>query len=568
MAADTSEEFYSGDWIPNIYINKVKNGTIHYRQARFIKRKSNKDIAYCIEPFEDMKYNDKYNGYASDYAKHLGINDSTWKKISAIAYYGYGYSGHTSDKWYAITQVMIWREVDKSAQFYFTDSLNGNKISKYDSEISEINDLISKNTKLPSFANKTYDFSINSENTIIDTNGVLNKFDYNSSNDLVKITKDGNNLVINTKSEINTKILFERKYSNYNGKTIVFVDGSYQNLMTPGNIENLKFELKINVKSGKVNIIKVDFDTGKKEPVGDAILIGSKYGIYDLDNNLIDELIIDDENQAISNKLPFGKYKIKEIESMKGYLLDENEYEVVIDNNNLNIELELRNKAIKSKLEIYKYFDEKLESGISFEIYDSNNLLVDTVVTDENGKITKELYYGKYRFHQLNTTRNYKCVDDFDIVIDEMSPSIIRLDLKDEKVSSKLIITKKDSKTGKIISEETIFKILDIEKNEYLKINNTDELKTKDGMLIIDKIYAGSYELEEFKAPIGYKKMKNKIPFVIDEDTIKNKNENPIYEIDVEDEIIEVKVPNTSQDVEEKQIYLIEDKKKKLTIFS
>ncbi len=566
MASDTSEEFYSGDWIPNIYIDKVKNGTIHYRQARFIKRKSNKDIAYCIEPFEDMKYNDNYNGYTSDYSNHLGISDSTWKRISRIAYFGYGYADHTSDKWYAITQVMIWREVDKSAQFYFTDSLNGNKTNKYDDEINEINKLISSNTKLPSFANKTYDFSINSTNTLVDTNSVLNMFEFNYSNDLLEIKKEGNNLIIKSTSDTNVNVSFEKRFNNYNTKTIVFVDSSYQNLMTPGNIDGLVFDLKLNIKSGRIKITKVDSDTLEKTPNGEGRLIGSKYGVYDLNGNIIDEMVIDDENESISNSLPFGNYIIKEIESMEGYLLDENEYEVNIDNDNLFVDLVLKNKAIKSTIEIYKYYDEKLESGISFDIYDCNNNLIDTVTTDEYGRITKELYYGKYRFHQLNTTKNYKYVDDFEVIIDEDSHEIIRLDLKDEKISSKLIITKKD-KQGNIIKEETIFKIFNIEKNEYLKIDNNEELKTKNGILVIEKLYAGSYELEEFKAPNGYKKLNDKISFIIDEDTVKKEEDYYLYEIDVENEKIELKVPNTNQEIEE-TIYLLDDKKKKLTIFS
>ena len=144
----TKEEFYAAEWIPNIYINKVKSGVIHYRQARFIRKKSDKGIAYCIEPFEDMKEDDKYNGYSDNYAGRLGISESVWKQISLIAYYGYGYSNHTDSKWYTITQIMIWKELDKNADFYFTDSLNGNKTNKYDSEMNEIKTLVKTNVFL------------------------------------------------------------------------------------------------------------------------------------------------------------------------------------------------------------------------------------------------------------------------------------------------------------------------------------------------------------------------------------------------------------------------------------
>lgn len=48
---------------------------------------------------------------------------------------------------------------------------------------------------------------------------------------------------------------------------------------------------------------------------------------------------------------------------MQGYKLDLNEYEVVLDKNNTHKELNLKNEVYKGKIEIYKYYDEKLEEG-------------------------------------------------------------------------------------------------------------------------------------------------------------------------------------------------------------
>lgn len=570
--AANKESFYAGEWIPNIYINKVKDGTIHYRQARYIRKESDKEIAYCLEPFEIMKTDEDYKGYTDDYAKRLGLSESVWKKINLIAYYGYGYSNHTSDKWYAITQVMIWREVDKKAEFYFTDSLNGNKITKYDDEIKEITSLINEHNKTPSFSNKTYNFSINSINTIEDSNKVLKNFSITSSNKSINIEKNKNNLVIKTNTEAKETITFERNFNKYNNKTIVFIDSKAQNVMVPGNVDSIKFTLKISVISGKIIINKVDFDTEEKIPQGEGVLVGSRYNIYNSNNEIIDTLEIGEDYKAVSKSLAFGKYIIKEEKSMEGYLLDTEEYELEISSNNLNIELTLKNKAIKSIIEIYKYFGDKLESGINFEIYNSKGELIDTVTTDEFGKIEKELYYGTYKFHQVNSTKNYLCVDDFEVKIDESSPEVIRLDLFDEKFSSKLVTIKRDKETGEIIKEETIFKILNLDKDEYLKIEGSDELKTKEGVLTIDKIEAGNYELEEYKPPKGYQKLNQKIKFNIDDENMYEKDENnyPVYEIavDNEKEVIEVEVPNTNQEYVEKTSFLLQDKKKKLTIFS
>ena len=45
------------------------------------------------------------------------------ERISLLAYYGYGYEGHSDQKWYAITQVMIWRTTNPESDIYFTDTL-------------------------------------------------------------------------------------------------------------------------------------------------------------------------------------------------------------------------------------------------------------------------------------------------------------------------------------------------------------------------------------------------------------------------------------------------------------
>ena len=41
-------------------------------------------------------------------------------------------------KWYAITQVMIWRTTNPESDIYFTDTLNGNRISSYNDEMAEM----------------------------------------------------------------------------------------------------------------------------------------------------------------------------------------------------------------------------------------------------------------------------------------------------------------------------------------------------------------------------------------------------------------------------------------------
>ena len=125
-----TEKIYVGDKIPGMYIRKVSSdGNETVKQGGFIRRVSDNKAVYCVEPFVLLIDNYIYTSYTSDYANALNISEDVWKKISLIAYYGYGYDNHTEDYWYYITQMMIWREVDPDAEFYFTKTLGGENLS-------------------------------------------------------------------------------------------------------------------------------------------------------------------------------------------------------------------------------------------------------------------------------------------------------------------------------------------------------------------------------------------------------------------------------------------------------
>ena len=68
-----------------------------------------------------------------------------------MPYYGYGYGNHMAKKWWAITQVMIWRVADPSGDYFFTKTLNGTKSTEYDDEIKEIETLVANHNKSPKF---------------------------------------------------------------------------------------------------------------------------------------------------------------------------------------------------------------------------------------------------------------------------------------------------------------------------------------------------------------------------------------------------------------------------------
>lgn len=566
-ASNYDDAFYGGEKVKDIYIKKVNKTKTQAKQIQFIRKKSDDGIGYCTEPFKIMKYNETYKSYTDNQYKHLGISENVWNRISWIAYYGYGYKNHTEDKWYAITQIMIWRVIEPDAEFYFTDKLDGKKITTYDKEIKEINKLVDDHNKVPSFSFDDLVFSANSTNILVDSGKVLEDYKIVSKSDNIEASISSNELTITTHQDSNSFIKLERK-TKYDRPSIVFIDNEKQNIMTPGKIAKIEVNLKINVKTGKIKINKLDADSNKKYPSGEGILIGSTYNIYDSNNKVVDTLVIDNNYEATSINLPFGKYTIKEIKSMEGYKLDTKEYTVVLDKNNLYKELNLKNEVHKGRIEITKYYDKKLEKGVSFEIYNKKGNMIKTATTDENGKIDITLPYGTYLFHQLNSIKNYKAVDDFTIVIDK-NTIVKTLELHDEKFSAKVIIKKKDSATNELILNSAIFKIFDIIKNQYVNIDRKNEFITIDGIIEINNLPAGKYYIEEIKAPAGYNLNSEKIYFEIDDENIfEYDKEIPVLEISITNnkkEEVE-KIPNTGIEFNEKLIYIVEEDKNKVKL--
>ena len=167
--------FYEGEYIDGIYMNKYQYSTktIYYQKARFFRKEGSNEFAYCIEPFAFFKENSIYDSTFSP----AGLSSEQLKRISLLAHFGYGYHDHQDQKWYAITQMMIWQTADPSSgDYYFTDGLNGNRINAYTNEMNEINNLINDYLTLPSFNNQEFTMVEDHSLTINDSNHVTYKY--------------------------------------------------------------------------------------------------------------------------------------------------------------------------------------------------------------------------------------------------------------------------------------------------------------------------------------------------------------------------------------------------------
>lgn len=424
--------------IDGIYYEKYDGNKTYYRYVSKIIDVESKQLAYCVQPFVDLTGSDNYVGYP-EYDRIFNFTEKEWERIRLYSYYGYGYKNHLEDKWISITQISLWRDIYPQYRFDWLDNLTNKRvINPYNNEIKELNNLVNSHYLKPTF-NNNYVMGIKDELILTDDNKVLENFEVINSNFDYKI--DNNKLTIKSLEEKEGSIEFVKAKNIYPNTSIFYYDKNSQAVIKRGNIEEVKFSIDISVKKGQVIINKLDEDSQDKVPQGEASLDGAVYEILDENKIKIKELEIKD-NTLLFDDLGFGKYYIREVISGVGYYLDNRLYEVNIDKDNLIVELNLTNKAIKSKINLYKYYGSKeeldsgrgkKESNIIFEIYNKNEIKINSVKTDENGYVNFELPYGEYTIKQVNTTNGYDKVEDYKLIVNDennYSQDIYLYDLK------------------------------------------------------------------------------------------------------------------------------------------
>lgn len=419
-----SASFYEAEYIDPVYMNKYdyNTGITYYQKARFFRHTGTNEFAYCIEPFAMFNENSSYESTSKPY----NLTESQIDRISKIAHFGYGYADHTDPVWYAITQFMIWQTAS-NGDYYFTDSLNGKRIIIFQGSMEKINKLIEDYDKMPNF-DKEYTL-ISGNNLVLETN--LNNIKIEGDN----LTIENNQIIINPTIEKEYTYTVTKEDNIYNKPYIFYQSANSQNLIESGNIKSKTQTFKVKVIKPEIELTKIDKDTKSILPKGEASLDGAVYSLYNENNELIKDLVIEN-NQAIINNIPLGKYYLKETTPGNGYLLDNNTYEIDITKDKYKHQIIVENKVIEKTITIEKKYGEtnnlKGEKNISFEIYNSNYERLTTITTNELGIAEITLPYGNYTLKQINTTEGYQKIEDITIKIDNTENETI--ELKDLKI--------------------------------------------------------------------------------------------------------------------------------------
>ena len=166
------------------------------------------------------------------------------------------------------------------------------------------------------------------------------------------------------------------------------------------------------LKKGQIRVIKVDEDNNVVK------LEGVEFEVLDENGNVFEKIITDENGEALTQRYPirdFSKLTLREVKTLEEYVLNEEPQTIELTEDEIT-NIEFTNEKIKGFVEITKVDskdkDKKLE-GAKFGLYNENDELIDTLITDENGKATSnELVKGKYYLKELDTGSVYYLLNE------------------------------------------------------------------------------------------------------------------------------------------------------------
>lgn len=313
-------------------------------------------------------------------------------------------------------------------------------------------------------------------------------------------------------------------------------------------------------KYGKMQLVK----TGKDN----MPLAGVVFGIYsDADcKNKLAELTTDSDGTAISGDLPVGTVYIKELSTIKPYVLSVEIKSLEITDGG-TVEVSFSNSEAVGKIRIEKTGDvltagEAVETeygsaatpiyknkglaGVVYEVKDSAGNMVATITTDKNGIVeTETLPLGSYTVQEKSAPDGYvidDTVHETTLTFKDQNTAIVMSAIKAENklCTGGVKLLKYTEKFNadkisfeKVLGSSYVFGLYTAEDTEDIPADVLLEVLTTDEQGVAQstvKLPYGKYYLKELAAPDSdIKMLTDKLPLTIDSELNVQHYDSPIY---------------------------------------
>lgn len=268
--------------------------------------------------------------------------------------------------------------------------------------------------------------------------------------------------------------------------------------------------------TGKFTLTKID-STTKKPMEGVEFKLEALSG----SNKGLSWMLKTDSNGLIEvNNLVYGEYRITETKTLDGYILNTNAYNFAIEKNGQHVKYEMTNDRALGNIVINKVDAETKEvlEGVKFEVTAMSGLNKGktwTVKTNKEGIAElNNLALGTYSIVETKTIDGYVLDSTPVEVTIEKNNETVTKEIVNSRSKGKVTLLKYDVETGEPLAN-VVFEIKGL---NGLNEGKTWTLETGEtGIIELDELHLGDYEISEIKTLDGYVLDTNPIPFSITE---------------------------------------------------
>lgn len=350
-AAEITEEKIS-----NVYANQNYNGK--ELSASFGYMYADNDIAYCIDPGIPLKIGYYDRTYDFNYKN---IDKEKKEKLELIAYYGYQFPNHNTEKYYYATQALIWETIGSNNISFTTSRNRQGTIIDISSEKKEILKKVNEVLLLPSFANTKVEGNLGETIVLEDSNHNYFNFGYTSNN---KNSYNFNNDKFNIKlNELGAGQIKITKKLNSVKKSTLFYSSGYQSVVTFGIDVSKEAFIEVNVNDpNRVKLRINNYDKNSNE-----VIYNSAFKIKNMETE--EYLKYEDNDIFYTNNEGFlvfpeylnsGKYLIEQFSVNQKYIINNNTIIFYVDEE-INV-----SEFNGEKYLVIDFFNEKIKSNNIF----------------------------------------------------------------------------------------------------------------------------------------------------------------------------------------------------------
>ncbi|WP_348921923.1 SpaA isopeptide-forming pilin-related protein [Enterococcus rotai] len=268
---------------------------------------------------------------------------------------------------------------------------------------------------------------------------------------------------------------------------------------SPGGVASITISNKKVVKIGSIKVNKIGENN--------QALAGAVFDVYNANNQYVGRITTNANGVATLGNLPYGTYKLIEVQAPTGYELDATPKYVTISASSPGgvASITISNKKVvkTGTIEVIKKDESgKLLAGAKFYVLNSKNVYVGQITTDANGVATlTNLPYDTYVLLEYEAPEGYELDQTLKYVtLSENSPNgkaSITVVNKKKITTGALEVVKKDE-AGKLLAGAE-FEVRDAN-DKVVGTITTDA----NGIATLKDLPYGTYKIIETKAPEGY----------------------------------------------------------------